>query len=81
MSDTSKHNIWVMFYDPLGVASKIGVCQAKWISFALPLLQQWFDRVVGRGNFLNLQSSRRKIKRESKEATATETNTDITPQT
>ncbi|KAF1774222.1 hypothetical protein GQ600_730 [Phytophthora cactorum] len=45
--DTSKHKIWVTFYDPLGVASNPDVCQAKWISLTLPLLQQWFDRDAG----------------------------------
>ncbi|KAG2773302.1 hypothetical protein PC129_g15606 [Phytophthora cactorum] len=37
-ADTSKHKIWAKFYDPLGVSSNLDVCQAKWISFTLPLL-------------------------------------------
>ncbi|KAG3188233.1 hypothetical protein JG687_00019699 [Phytophthora cactorum] len=59
-ADTSKHKIWVTFYDPLGVASNLDVCQAKWISFTLPLLQQWFDRDSGRAKLLNFESTRRR---------------------
>ncbi|KAG3072635.1 hypothetical protein PI124_g8744 [Phytophthora idaei] len=52
-ADTSKHKIWATFYDPLGVASNLDVCQTKWIAFTLPLLQQWFDRDSGRAKLLN----------------------------
>ncbi|KAG6968033.1 hypothetical protein JG687_00003964 [Phytophthora cactorum] len=38
--DTNKHKIWATFYDPLGVSSNLEVCEAKWISFTLPLLQE-----------------------------------------
>ncbi|KAF1794085.1 hypothetical protein GQ600_22819 [Phytophthora cactorum] len=75
--DTSKHKIWVTFYDPLGVASNPDVCQAKWISLTLPLLQQWFDRDAGEIRW----STRRKFyPRESKNDTATVSNADPAPQ-
>ncbi|KAG6961333.1 hypothetical protein JG688_00009146 [Phytophthora aleatoria] len=59
-ADTSKHKIWAKFYDPLGVSSNLDVCQAKWISFTLPLLQQWFDRDAGGDKLLSFQSTRRR---------------------
>ncbi|KAG2760611.1 hypothetical protein PC129_g4232 [Phytophthora cactorum] len=57
--DTNKHKIWATFYDPLGVSSNLEVCEAKWISFTLPLLQEWFERDLGRGKSLNLQAKSR----------------------
>ncbi|KAG3242141.1 hypothetical protein PI124_g13017 [Phytophthora idaei] len=59
-ADTSKHKIWAKFYNPLGVSSYLDVCQAKWISFTLPLLQQWVDRDAGGDKLLNFQSTRRR---------------------
>ncbi|KAG2952065.1 hypothetical protein PC117_g3090 [Phytophthora cactorum] len=36
-ADTRKHKIWPTLYDPLGVSSYFDVCQAKWISFTIPV--------------------------------------------
>lgn len=79
--DTSKHKIWVTFYDPLGVASSLDVYQAKWISFTLPLLQQWFDRDQDREKLRkwvsNLVTTKRQINSgDSKAVTTTGPNDD-----
>ncbi|KAG6950948.1 hypothetical protein JG687_00013927 [Phytophthora cactorum] len=37
-ADTRKHKIWPTLYDPLGVSSNFDVCQAKWISFTIPVV-------------------------------------------
>ncbi|KAF1795927.1 hypothetical protein GQ600_3005 [Phytophthora cactorum] len=53
-ADPDKHKIWATFYDPLGANVNIRVCQAKWLSFTLPLLQKWVGRDQGRSRALDL---------------------------
>ncbi|KAI9993963.1 hypothetical protein PInf_016492 [Phytophthora infestans] len=68
MTDTepSKRKIWATFYDPLGEDSNLEICQAKWTSFTLPLLEAWFKRDKDREKFRNLASNMRVKKHKKK---------------
>ncbi|GMF49252.1 unnamed protein product [Phytophthora fragariaefolia] len=57
--DISKDKTWVTLYDPLGIDANLEICQAKWVSFTLPLLQQWYDRDMERENVRNIRSKTR----------------------
>ncbi|OWZ03271.1 hypothetical protein PHMEG_00025031 [Phytophthora megakarya] len=75
--DVSKHKMGVSFYDPLGVTSNLEICQAKWISFTLPLLQQWHERDTDRDKVLNL-TARIKIGRNSTTVAVTQASQPLT---
>ncbi|KAG6948905.1 hypothetical protein JG688_00014875 [Phytophthora aleatoria] len=51
---STKQKLWATLYDPLGIESNLEICQAKWLSFTLPMLQQWFNRDVDRTKLLNM---------------------------
>lgn len=53
-TDPSKPKIWATFYDPLGLASNLEICQAKWLTFTLPMLQKWFSRDTESNKLLSL---------------------------
>ncbi|KAG2763673.1 hypothetical protein PC129_g8576 [Phytophthora cactorum] len=53
-TDSTKQKLWATLYDPLGIESNLEMCQAKWLSFTLPMLQQWLNRDVDRAKLLNV---------------------------
>eukprot|EP00644_Phytophthora_capsici_P011278 jgi/Phyca11/16217/fgenesh1_pg.PHYCAscaffold_18_\ len=74
-ADTTKHKIWATFYDPLGVGSNLDICESKWSSFTLPLLESWFKRDMDREKLRNLIPKNR-LKRSASAARSRESGDD-----
>ncbi|KAG3115447.1 hypothetical protein PI125_g5551 [Phytophthora idaei] len=64
-TDSTKQKLWATFYDPLGIESNLEICQAKWLSLTLPMLQQWFNRDLERTKLLNLVPQKRSTRSTS----------------
>ncbi|KAG6943321.1 hypothetical protein JG687_00018536 [Phytophthora cactorum] len=53
-TESTNQKLWAMLCNPLGIESNLEICQAKWHSCTLPMLQRWFNRDVDRAKLLSL---------------------------